>query len=72
MWLSVFTIYSFSSVEFIHRVPKPDPMVVIFVALGIKYLTNKKILSLYFFLAIASFLKINAIIIFFFMDLYIS
>ena len=71
MWLSVFTIYSFSSVEFIHRVPKPDPMVVIFVALGIKYLTNKKYYHSIFFLAIASFLKINAIIIFFFLWIYI-
>ena len=63
LWISVFTIYSFSSVEFVHRVPKPDPMVIIFVALGIKYLINKKYYHSIFFLAIASFLKINAIII---------
>ena len=71
LWISVFTIYSFSSVEFVHRVPKPDPMVIIFVALGIKYLINKKYYHSIFFLAIASFLKINAIIIFAFLWIYI-
>ena len=66
LWISVFTIYSFSAVEFIHRVPKPDPMVILFVAIGLKYFLDKKFYLSIFFLALASFLKINAIIIFFF------
>tara|TARA_B100002051_G_scaffold94703_1_gene90451 strand:- start:2855 stop:4387 length:1533 start_codon:yes stop_codon:yes gene_type:complete len=66
LWISVFTIYSFSAVEFIHRVPKPDPMVILFIAIGLKYFLDKKFYLSIFFLALASFLKINAIIIFFF------
>ena len=66
LWISVFTIYSFSAVEFIHRVPKPDPMVILFVAIGLKYFLDKRFYLSIFFLALASFLKINAIIIFFF------
>ena len=41
LWISVFTIYSFSAVEFIHRVPKPDPMVILFV-IKIAFLLTKK------------------------------
>ena len=71
IWISVFSIYSFASVEFIHRVPKPDPMVILFIAIGLKFLTQEKYNQSILFLALASFLKINAIVVFFFIWIYI-
>tara|TARA_B100001121_G_C18685503_1_gene620508 strand:+ start:442 stop:1968 length:1527 start_codon:yes stop_codon:yes gene_type:complete len=71
LWLSVFTIYSFSQVEILHRVPKPEPMSMLFIAVGMKYLISKKYYHSIFFMAIASFLKINVIVIFFFIWVYI-
>ena len=71
LWISVFTIYSFSQVEILHRVPKPEPMVIIFLAIGLKYLLSKKYYLSIFFMGIASFLKINAIVIFFFIWIFI-
>lgn len=64
LWISIFVIYSFDKVEFLHRVPKPDSMALIFVALGLKFLLDKKYYYSIFFLAISSFLKINTVVVF--------
>lgn len=62
--LGIFLIYSLPSVEYFHRIPKPDTLVFIFISLGIRSLIKKKYYLSIFFLAIASFIKINAIVIF--------
>ena len=62
--LSIFLIYSLPSVEYFHRIPKPDTLVFIFIALGISFLIKKKYYLSIFFLGIASFIKINAIVVF--------
>ncbi len=62
--LGIFIIYSLPSVEYFHRIPKPDSLVFIFVALGISFLIKKKYYQSIFFLAVASFIKINTIVIF--------
>ena len=71
LWISIFSIYSFASVEFIHRVPKPDPMVILFIAIGLNFLTQEKYYQSILFLTLASFLKINAVFVFFFIWIYI-
>ena len=70
-WLAVFTIYSLPAVEYFHRIPKPDTLLLIFVSLGIKAILDKKFYKAIFFLAVASFIKINSFIIFFFLWIYI-
>lgn len=70
-WLVMFTIYSLPAVEYFHRIPKPDTLLLIFVALGIKAILDDRFYRAIFFLAISSFIKVNTIIIFFFLWLYI-
>ena len=65
-WLVVFSIYSLPAVEYFHRIPKPDTLLIIFVALGLNSIVNNKFYRAIFFLALATFIKINTIIIFFF------
>ena len=66
LWISVFTIYSLPAVEYFHRIPKPDTLLILFVAISLKYLTDQRYYHSIFFLAIASFIKVNTFIIFFF------
>ena len=70
-WMAVFSIYALPSVEYFHRIPKPDTLLLIFVALGIKSILDEKFYKAIFFLAIASFIKVNTVIIFFFLWIYI-
>lgn len=69
-WLVVFSIYSLPAVEYFHRIPKPDTLLIIFVALGLNATVNNKFYRAIFFLALATFIKINTIIIFFFLWIY--
>jgi len=71
LWISVFTIYSLPAVEYFHRIPKPDTLLILFVAISLKYLTDQRYYHSIFFLAIASFIKVNTFIIFFFIWIYI-
>jgi hypothetical protein len=70
-WLVVLTIYSLPAVEYFHRIPKPDNLVLIFVALGIRAILDDKFYRAVLLLSVASFIKINTIIVFFFLWLYI-
>ncbi len=64
LWISIFLIYSLPSVEYFHRIPKPDTLLAIFVGLGINYILKKKYYLSIFFLALATFIKINTVVIF--------
>lgn len=70
-WVAVFAIYSLPAVEYFHRIPKPDTLLLIFVGFAINSILDQKFYKAIFFLAIASFIKINTIIIFFFLWIYI-
>ncbi len=71
LWICVFIIYSLPSVEYFHRIPKPDTLLAIFVGLGISFILKKKYYISIFFLAIATFIKINTVVIFGVLWLYI-
>ncbi len=70
-WIALISIYSLPSVEYLHRFPKPDNFLILFVALGIKHIVEKDYYKAIFFLAVASFIKINTLILFAFLGLYI-
>ena len=57
LWISIFLIYSLPSVEYFHRIPKPDTLLAIFVGLGINYILKKKYYLSIFFLALATFIN---------------
>ena len=69
-WLVVFSIYALPAVDYFHRIPKPDTLLFIFVALGIKAIIDKKFYKAILFLAIATFIKINTAVVFFFLWIY--
>ena len=64
LWICIFLIYSLPSVEYFHRIPKPDTLLAIFVGLAINYIIKRKYYLSIFLLAIATFIKINTIVIF--------
>lgn len=70
-WIALLTIYSLPSVEYLHRIPKPDTFLILFVAIGLKFLIQEEYYKAIFFLAIASFIKINTIVLFAFLGIYI-
>ena len=70
-WIALLAIYSLPSVEYFHRIPKPDTFLILFVALGIKFIIKEEYNKAVFFLAIASFIKINTVVLFGFLGIYI-
>ena len=70
-WIALLVIYSLPSVEYLHRIPKPDTFLILFVAMGLKFLIQEEYYKAVFFLAIASFIKINTIVLFAFLGIYI-
>ena len=56
-WLAVFTIYSLPAVEYFHRIPKPDTLLLIFVSLGIKAILDKKFYKAIFSWPLLALLK---------------
>ena len=73
-WLSMLALLSLPGVEFLIRIPKPDVLALLFVSLGLLNYKNNKYSKSIFFLLIASFLKINFIIILliFFLKIFLS
>ena len=65
LWISLITFYSLPGVEFLNRFPKPETFALLFMAIGLYYLKNKKYYFSLISLFIASFLKINFIIVLF-------
>lgn len=70
-WIALLTIYSLPSVEYFHRIPKPDTFLIFFVALALKFIIQEEYYKAVFFLAIASFIKINTVILFGILAIYI-
>jgi len=63
-WIALLTLYSIPAVEYLHRVPKPDSFLLIFIALGLQAFNDKKYYRVIFFLGIATFIKINTAVLF--------
>lgn len=62
IWIGILVLYSLPAVEYLHRIPKPESLSLLFVALGIGAFNQKKFYLAIFYLSISSFLKINTIL----------
>tara|TARA_B100000902_G_C27285255_1_gene904045 strand:- start:202 stop:1728 length:1527 start_codon:yes stop_codon:yes gene_type:complete len=71
LWVSLVTFYSLPGVEYLNRFPKPETFALLFMAIGLYYLKNKKNYFSLASLSIATFLKINFIIVLFVVFLFI-
>ncbi len=71
LWISVLFLYSLPGVEFLNRFPKPETFALLFTTFGFYYLRNDRPFISIFFFGVASFLKINFIIILFICVLYL-
>lgn len=67
-WLSMLAFLSLPGIEVLIRIPKPEVLSLLFVALGLQNYKNDKEIKSIFFLLIASFLKINFLVIFLFIS----
>jgi len=71
LWVSLITFYSLPGVEYLNRFPKPETFALLFMAIGLYYLKNKKYYFSLASLCIATFLKINFIIVLFVIFIFI-
>ena len=71
IWIGLLIIYSLPAVEYLHRVPKPDTFLLIFVAWGVMKFKNKKYYLSIFYFSIATFIKINTVLILAVISIYV-
>ncbi len=61
-WLAVVSLYSIPGVEFLNRFPKPETLSIFFISIGFYYLNIKKNYFAIFFFSVATFLKVNFVL----------